>query len=97
MPTIQVEQSGTAPDGWDFLVQVREDGSRTEHRVTLAVRDYERLSRRAVTPEALVEKTFEFLLAREPKESILRQFELTVVTHYFPQFETELERTLAGP
>jgi hypothetical protein len=94
MPSIQVEQAGTAPDGWGFLVRLTEDGSLTEHRVTLARRDYERLTRGAVTPEVLVEKTFEFLLAREPKESILRQFELTVVTGYFPEFETELQQAL---
>jgi hypothetical protein len=95
MASVQVEQTGTAPDGWDFLVRVGEGGSHTEHRVTVARRDYERLTRAAVTPEVLVEKTFEFLLDRERKESILRQFELSVVTRYFPEFETELKRALA--
>ena len=33
--------------------------------------------------------------AREPKEAILRQFELTVVARYFPEYETELKRALS--
>lgn len=85
----------TTPDGWAFSVRVTEGGSQTEHRVTIAQPDYERLTRGAIAPEVLVGKTFEFLLARERKESILRQFELTVVAHYFPEFETELKRALA--
>ena len=47
-----------------------------------------------VAPEMLVQKTFEFLLAREQKEAILRHFELTVVAQYFPGYETEIRREL---
>ena len=93
---IDVQQTATAPDGWAFLVRVTEEGSQTEHRVTLARADYERLTHRTVPPEVLLGKTFEFLLTRERKKAILREFELTVVMHYFPEFETELRRALAS-
>ena len=47
------------------------------------------------TPEATVEAAFRFLLDREPKESILRRFDLTVIARYFPEFERELPQYLA--
>lgn len=33
---------------------------------------------------------FQFLLDREPKESILRHFEVTVISHYFPEVERDI-------
>jgi hypothetical protein len=41
-------------------------------------------------PTRLVRESFEFLLAREPRESILRSFELPVIGRYFPEWETEI-------
>jgi hypothetical protein len=37
-------------------------------------------------PAALVERSFEFLLEREPKESILRRFAVSDIERYFPDF-----------
>src|SRR5690349_20051420 len=67
---VQVEQTSRADDGWIFEVHVSEKDSETKHRVTLTRADYERITREAISPEMLVQKTFEFLLAREPKEAI---------------------------
>jgi len=92
---IQVDRTDTVPDGWAFLVRVTEGGSWTEHRVTVERADYERLTNLVVLPEVLVQKTFEFLLDREPKEGILRQFELTVVARYFPEYEATVKSMLA--
>ncbi len=93
---IEVERSSCVPDGWAFSVRVVEPDGQTEHRVTLACADYERLTGLAVKPELLVEKTFEFLLACEAKDAILRQFDLSVVARYFPTYETELKRALTS-
>jgi len=72
-----------------FDVSVRQDGSSTEHRVTLSRSDLERLgSGRA--PEDLVRACFGFLLEREPKESILPSFDISVIGRYFPEFEREI-------
>jgi len=91
---IDVERISTAPDGCLFRVRVNEADSQTEHRVTVAQTDFERLTGSVVSPEHLVRRTFEFLLAREPKESILHQFDLSVVERYFPEFEAEVKRAL---
>jgi hypothetical protein len=40
----------------------------------------------AVEPTPLVRASFEFLLAREPRGSILRRFELPVIEQYFPEY-----------
>ena len=93
---IEVEPASTLADGWAFTVRVSEAGGQTEHRVSVARSDYERLTGEAVEPEVLVRRTFEFLLAREPKEAILREFELQVVSRYFPHFEAEIRQALAG-
>ena len=38
-------------------------------------------------PTDLVRRSFAFLLEREPKESILGAFDLTVIGRYFPDWE----------
>jgi hypothetical protein len=90
---IQVETQEQA-DGYTFQVTVQERGSQTEHRVTLSEDDYQRLSGGETSPEALVEESFRFLLEREPKESILRSFDLTVISRYFPEYERKITRRL---
>ena len=82
----------TAADGWLCQVTVAEDGSETRHSVTLTRIDFQRLTTSGGTPQALVKRSFEFLLAREPKESILRSFALPEIGRYFPDFEREITR-----
>lgn len=64
----------------------------TRHKVTVAQDYYEQLTAGAVTPEKLVEESFEFLLAREPNTSILSAFDLTVIPGYFPEYMKEMKR-----
>jgi hypothetical protein len=87
---IEVEQTG--PE--EFRVRVIEGKSETSHVVTMKTSDYERISGKKVAPAELVHRAFEFLLAREPKESILRKFDLTVIGQYFAEFEQTMKRTL---
>ena len=79
-------------DGWTCLVTVAGNGASTSHEVAVRTADLARLAPDAVTPEDLVRRSFAFLLAREPRESILRQFELTVIGRYFPEWEHEIRR-----
>jgi hypothetical protein len=93
MTEIAVEKSERS-DGYEFQVTVREGRGETRHKVTLRQADYERLTGGKATPEALVTESFRFLLEREPKESILRSFDLTVIGRYFPEYEREIRRQL---
>lgn len=71
--------------GWTATVRVEQRGTRTEHRVT--VRD-EDLSRYGATDSAdLVRRSFDFLLEREPNTSILREFRITEIERYFPEYQ----------
>ncbi len=88
---VQAEPEG---DGWAFAVTVAEGGSQTSHRVTLTGTAYERLAGGACTPEELVRKSFEFLLEREAKGSILGEFDLTVISRYFPEYEREISERI---
>ncbi|MEK6720454.1 MAG: hypothetical protein AABZ33_07255 [Chloroflexota bacterium] len=84
------------PDGagWTCTVDVRDpDGSATRHRVAVSAEDLDRLGPGATDPIDLVRRSFVFLLAREPKESILAAFDLPVIGRFFPEFEAEITRT----
>ena len=80
----------TATDGWLCQLTVADDGSESRHSVTFTRADYQRLAGSGETPQALVRRSFEFLLAREPKESILKSFALTDIGRYFPEYEREI-------
>jgi hypothetical protein len=69
-----------------FLVTVRAKIT-TVHTVTLSHDDYQRLTGGKVTPEKLIEKSFEFLLERESNRSILSRFDLPLIGDYFPDWE----------
>ena len=78
----------------EFRVTVTDAAARTVHRVTVPAPYYEKLTGRRITAKALVRLSFEFLLEREPKESILQAFDLPVIGRYFPEFEREMRRRL---
>jgi len=82
-------------DPLDFEVVTREGGGETRHRVTMLRETYNQLSVGKHTPERCLEAAFRFLLDREPKESILGHFDVTVISHYFPEFDRELPRYLS--
>jgi len=79
-----------APDGWMMTVRVAEGNSKTEHRVSLSRNYHVKLTQGCATPEQLAEASFRFLLEREPKESILRSFEMSVIARYFPEYERRI-------
>jgi hypothetical protein len=82
--SIAVTRAGDA-----FDVRVSEGGSETRHRVTLSQEDHARLAP-GVAPDALIAAAFRFLLDREPKESILARFDVSVISRYFPEFGEKL-------
>ena len=81
-----------AGDGWSCAVEVDEVGSRSRHVVSVGPADLARLDPGAGEPSDLVRRSFAFLLRREPKESILASFDLTVISRYFPDYEAEIRR-----
>jgi hypothetical protein len=90
MAEIRVESTGEE----SYRVEVIEGGTRTSHDVTARASDVARYGG-AADPARLIEASFEFLLEREPKESILARFDLPVIERYFPEYPREIRKRLA--
>jgi len=58
-------------------------------RVTLGDETFEHLGA-GRTHEELIRDSFRFLLEREPKESILEEFDIEDIKKYYPEFEEEI-------
>ena len=82
MPQIIV----TAVDEYHFQVTVM-DSSNTTHQVSIEPNYALKLCAGKITTAQLVEKSFEFLLEREANTSIMRSFDLSVITHYYSEYE----------
>lgn len=92
---IEVTRKG-GTDPLAFEVVVREGRSESRHHVTMSRQACEKWAGSERSPETCVEAAFRFLLDREPKESILGRFDLSVISRYFPEFERELPRYLGA-
>lgn len=82
------------PEGFSCDVIVGTDAAATRHRVTVSQADLASLAPGHYDPEELVAASFAFLLAREPRESILRSFELPIIERYFPGYEAEIRKQM---
>lgn len=81
MAQIEVSHVG----GSSYIVEVTEGPSRSTHQVTVGTDDLKRLGGGS-TAEPLIAASFRFLLDRETKESILSEFDLSVIGRYFPEY-----------
>ena len=84
-------------DPLEFEVIVREGSGESHHHVTMSQDTWHRLTSGSHDPTDCIKASFRFLLDREPKESILNRFDVSVISRYFPEFERELEQYLAIP
>jgi hypothetical protein len=92
MAKIQLRPTGENEEGFSFSVAVDEGGSRSTHQVTLARRDHRELGVETESPEQFVRRCFEWLLEREPKESILSRFDIREISQYFPRFREDMRK-----
>jgi len=81
-------------DREEFKIKVEEKGSSKEYVVTLGDSYYQDLTQGKITKEELIEKSFNFLMEREPKESILSKFDLKIIKSYFHEFEDEIKKAI---
>jgi len=84
----------TKKDQEEFRIKLEERGTSKEYVVTLGDSYYQDLTQGKITKEELIEKSFTFLLEREPKESILSKFDLKIIRSYFPEFDEEIRRAI---
>lgn len=81
-----------AGNGWACQVEVSDGPGRSTHEVTVSRSELERFNPAATDPTQLVERSFRFLLQREPRESILRRFAISEIERYFPEYAAEIRR-----
>ena len=74
-----------------FQVTVRDEGGTSRHQVTMAQATYRKLTGGKVSPDRCIQAAFEYLLQRESKESILSNFDMTMISAYFPTFGSEFK------
>ena len=78
-----------------FRVSVT-DGTTTSHTVTVSPDYHQQLTGGRVPVEDLIRESFDFLLERESNTSILRSFDLPVISRYFPEYEGKMRSLLGG-
>jgi len=82
-----------AIDNNSFKVSVTKDSS-TEHIVLLSDRFHQDVTNNKLTKTELITHSFEFLLKRESNQSILKKFNLEVISQYFPEYIDEIKKTI---
>jgi hypothetical protein len=95
LPEFVVEvRSRRGESGWFCEVDVKQGDRKTRHSVSVSRADLERWGGGdgEEDVERLVRRSFEFLLEREPPESILRTFDLAVIPQYFPEYDHRFKK-----
>ena len=80
-------------DNNSFTVSVTKD-STTEHIVLLSDRFHQDVTNNKLTKTELITHSFEFLLKRESNQSILKKFNLEVISQYFPEYIDEIKKII---
>ena len=82
-----------AIDNNSFKVSVTKDSS-TEHIVLLNDRFHQDVTNNKLTKIELITHSFKFLLNRESNQSILKKFNLEVISQYFPEYIDEIKKII---
>ena len=82
-----------AIDNNSFKVSIKKDSS-TEHIVLLSDHFHQDVTNNKLTKTELITHSFEFLLKRESNQSILKKFNLEVISQYFPEYIEEIKKII---
>ena len=74
-----------------FLVEVS-NNVKSSHNVVISDKVYQELTNSMISKYELLEKSFAFLLDREPNTSILTNFEIQIISHYFSDYTNCVRR-----
>ena len=88
-PKIKINQIFDKPS-WRFNIIIEDEKGKTQHSVSMSKDFYKSLDL-DIEPWKIINETFRFLLVKEPKESILKEFDITIVSYYFPEFKEEFD------
>jgi len=91
MDSVDVRATGPHQYG----VVVTQGGGTTHHDVAVPASLIDGLDLPGLDEERLVRESFAFLLEREPATSIMRKFDLDVISRYFPEYLDVIRARLA--
>jgi hypothetical protein len=75
----------------NFEVTLSDGCSESKHITKLTDVYYNRLAKGKISKEELIKRSFEFLLKKEPGDSILPKFDLREIKKYFPDYEDNVQ------
>ena len=79
-----------------YEITVQDAASQTVHMVTIDRAYHHKLTEGIeISAERLLEQSFRFLLEREPKESILAEFDLSEIERYFSEYQSVIRQQLS--
>jgi len=90
---VTITASNKTLTGWQFTVNIRikdlDKGSSEEYKVQIQLDEtaYVRLTARQINPEELIVKSVNFLLRRESARNILKSFNITEISRYYPDYD----------
>lgn len=87
MDRIQIKSEQKTPGGWEFIVAIGDDEETLDFNISLDEDYYNEITGKQISPDELIKKSFEYLLRRESKHTILKSFNLRQIAKYFPDFE----------
>jgi hypothetical protein len=87
---ITVEKVSDTAQSAHFKVVIESVDSTTTHDVMVPKSYWRSVTHNHVGINTFVKDSFEFLLKREPQESILPSFEIQMIERYFPEYEQTL-------
>ncbi len=86
---IQITQTKQDPE-YNFEVTIEENKTKTDHLVSMSKEYFNNLKTNK-QPSEIIQESFNFLLKKESKEQILSKFNITLISHYFPEFQKYIE------
>jgi hypothetical protein len=75
----------------NFEVTLSNGCSESKHIIKLTDVYYNRLAKGKISKEELIKRSFEFLLKKEPMDSILLKFDLREINNYFSDYENSVQ------
>ncbi len=64
----------------------------TEHIITISDKTHKELTNKKITKKKLLLFSINFLLEREMNTSILKSFELSTISKYFPEYDLKIKK-----
>lgn len=80
--------------GWRFSVTLTEETGAIAIYTVSMDKDFILRVGAHYPPEKVVQKSFEFLLEKESKEQILQDFDISIISHYYPDFLPNLQQRM---